>query len=195
MTEPKPTCDAGEERPKIIDPKAVLRQTAKTYDDCSMFDIPAPAGEFVRLRDALTAALRTDPDVARVLAERVRQDEKWGVQDHDDPAWLMILAEEVGEVAELVVKVMQPGDPYRPVADALIHWGVTAQALIQDACELGTRQAVNTSGVEHEMEQSTAVGLAWLQCMTRRREAAVTPNAPSDATDAASPRQGLEEKG
>jgi hypothetical protein len=147
------------------------------------------------IRDEIEAA-QIDPDVARVLAERVRQDEKWGVQDHDDPAWLMILAEEIGEVAELVAKIMEPGDPYRHVVRALAHWGKTAQALIQDACELGTRQAVNTPGVEHEMEQSTAVGLAWLQCMTRRRDlAALAPNAPSDATLAASPRQGQEVKG
>lgn len=35
-----------------------------------------------------------------VQEERVRQDEKWGAQHHDPLTWLMILAEEVGEVAE-----------------------------------------------------------------------------------------------
>ena len=32
-----------------------------------------------------------------VLNERVRQDAKWGRQDHDPPTWLMILGEEVGD--------------------------------------------------------------------------------------------------
>lgn len=37
-----------------------------------------------------------------VQEERVRQDEKWGAQHHDPLTWLMILAEEVGEVAEMI---------------------------------------------------------------------------------------------
>ncbi len=38
--------------------------------------------------------------VRDVLAERDRQDDKWGVQDHDDFTWGAILGEEVGEVAQ-----------------------------------------------------------------------------------------------
>ena len=41
---------------------------------------------------------------AEVLAERYRQDQKWGVQRHDYGGWLMILMEEVGEVAEAMMK-------------------------------------------------------------------------------------------
>lgn len=38
--------------------------------------------------------------IADVGAERMRQQQKWGDQHHDDPiVWLAILAEEVGEVA------------------------------------------------------------------------------------------------
>lgn len=35
-----------------------------------------------------------------VLAERGRQDEKWGVQTHAPNVWIAILAEELGEVAK-----------------------------------------------------------------------------------------------
>lgn len=35
-----------------------------------------------------------------VLAERLRQDEKWGEQDNTPFEWLAVLAEEVGEVAQ-----------------------------------------------------------------------------------------------
>lgn len=31
--------------------------------------------------------------------ERLNQDKKWGLQDHDDGYWLAILTEELGEVA------------------------------------------------------------------------------------------------
>lgn len=34
-----------------------------------------------------------------IAIERQRQDNKWGVQDHDDDRWYAILAEEFGEIA------------------------------------------------------------------------------------------------
>ncbi len=44
-----------------------------------------------------------DSTTANVLdeieAERIRQDAKWGTQNHGLPVWTMILAEEVGEAA------------------------------------------------------------------------------------------------
>jgi hypothetical protein len=41
--------------------------------------------------------------VDEVLAEMVRQDRKWGEQNHSPARWLAILAEEFGEVAKEVV--------------------------------------------------------------------------------------------
>ena len=120
-----------------------------------------------------------------VMLERARQDKKWGVQDHDDPAWLMILAEEVGEAAELVLATMQAGDPYKSAVARLVVVGQQAQALIEDACELGCPQHQNTPGVEREATQVTAVGLAWLECMVWRRP----PTSPAQATPSASPRE------
>jgi NTP pyrophosphatase (non-canonical NTP hydrolase) len=35
-----------------------------------------------------------------ILAERSKQDKKWGVQNHDPFTWLSILQEEVGEYAK-----------------------------------------------------------------------------------------------
>lgn len=37
-----------------------------------------------------------------ILEERVRQNEKWGIQRHDYPTWLSIAVEEVGEVAQAI---------------------------------------------------------------------------------------------
>lgn len=37
-----------------------------------------------------------------VYDERKRQHEKWGVQDHDEDRWIVILMEEVGEVARAI---------------------------------------------------------------------------------------------
>jgi NTP pyrophosphatase (non-canonical NTP hydrolase) len=38
--------------------------------------------------------------IQRVMAERARQDAKWGEQNHEPGKWLLILAEELGEVAK-----------------------------------------------------------------------------------------------
>jgi len=39
----------------------------------------------------------------RVADERKRQDEKWGVQDHNAVEWVAILTEEVGEASKEAV--------------------------------------------------------------------------------------------
>lgn len=43
--------------------------------------------------------------LSAVIAERQRQDTKWGVQDRSIIEWLAILAEEFGEVSDEVVEV------------------------------------------------------------------------------------------
>lgn len=42
--------------------------------------------------------------------ERNRQDEKWGEQNHALPIWHLVLAEEVGEVAEAILEARIAGD-------------------------------------------------------------------------------------
>lgn len=42
--------------------------------------------------------------IKEILREMQRQNEKWGEQHHDPAIWLAILTEEVGEVAESVLK-------------------------------------------------------------------------------------------
>ena len=41
---------------------------------------------------------------SRIDRENVRQLEKWGVQEHTLPEWLMFLTEEVGELAEAIAE-------------------------------------------------------------------------------------------
>ena len=41
---------------------------------------------------------------AAVLAERTRQDKKWGEQNHSPQWWLAILMEEVGELAQAILE-------------------------------------------------------------------------------------------
>ena len=43
--------------------------------------------------------------LAEVAGERERQDEKWGVQNHEIYKWLSILGEEVGEANEAALEM------------------------------------------------------------------------------------------
>ena len=42
--------------------------------------------------------------------ERIRQINKWGPQYHDDPTWMLILSEEVGEVAKSIIDRIHSGN-------------------------------------------------------------------------------------
>jgi NTP pyrophosphatase (non-canonical NTP hydrolase) len=44
----------------------------------------------------------TDPSTVSVVAERIRQDAKWGQQNHEPALWLGILGEEFGELCQAV---------------------------------------------------------------------------------------------
>ena len=41
--------------------------------------------------------------IKKILTERVRQDARWGEQNHDDFTWSVILGEEVGEVCQAIL--------------------------------------------------------------------------------------------
>lgn len=62
-----------------------------------------------------------------VQAERERQEQTWGRQDHADPIWLAVLTEEVGEAAQGVLHEMFGGTAKaRPelvqVAAVVVAW-------------------------------------------------------------------------
>jgi hypothetical protein len=63
-----------------------------------------PNGEKQIVRDIESPRRQREVVADEVLTERARQDQKWGQQNHDDPLWLAILAEEFGEVAKDVVE-------------------------------------------------------------------------------------------
>ena len=48
---------------------------------------------------------RTGSGLPSVLAERKRQDAKWGEQNHPPGTWLVILMEEVGEASEATLEM------------------------------------------------------------------------------------------
>lgn len=82
---------------------------------------------------------------AAIDEERIKQDAKWGQQDHDDLLWGAILAEEVGEAAQAALF-----SKYNP-------------------CDM------HTNGLRQELTQAAAVIVAWLEAINRRQAVAVAP--------------------
>jgi len=74
-----------------------------------------------------------------IAKERARQNAKWGVQRHPYPVWLMILSEEVGEVAQ----AMQSGQKWSKDTDdkdlysELIQVAAVAVAIAEQVREQG----------------------------------------------------------
>lgn len=78
-------------------------------------------------------------DIERLVrAERVRQNNKWGEQNHDPYRWLAILLEEIGE---------------------------TAKAILEDEFSSGVGHTPDHIAVE--LIQSIAVAVAMLECFDR----------------------------
>jgi len=73
----------------------------------------------------------------------MKQDVKWGEQNHNDLKWLSILMEEVGEAAETV-------NEDNPAKERLYS---------HDACE---------DNLEYELIQVAAVAVAWIEAIRRR---------------------------
>ncbi len=60
------------------------------------------------------------------MAERARQDEKWGEQNHDIYKWLAILGEEVGEANKAALE-----NDYSELMKELIQIGAVTVAMIE----------------------------------------------------------------
>lgn len=69
--------------------------------------------------------------VNAAIAERERQDAKWGPQDHPLPVWMAILAEEVGELSECVLHRQFGGPKAGNLRTEAVQVAAVALAIIQ----------------------------------------------------------------
>ena len=73
--------------------------------------------------------------LASLLEERERQDQKWGQQNHPPEIWLVILTEEMGELAKVILDDFFLGGCRRPMAEMRIEAvQVAAMALTMVEC-------------------------------------------------------------
>jgi NTP pyrophosphatase (non-canonical NTP hydrolase) len=84
------------------------------------------------LREALAAPPSDQGRAMRdILAERKRQDEKWGEQNHDPFHYLVILMEEVGELAQAALHKRHGGEASGHLREESVHTAAVAMAIIE----------------------------------------------------------------
>ncbi len=79
-----------------------------------------------------------DKIIEAIKLECIFQDEKWGVQNHDNFKWYAILGEEFGEVGKAMLEL--------------------SYASLSPICQKQLRK---------EITQTAAVCVAWLECIDR----------------------------
>lgn len=72
--------------------------------------------------------------IMNIIAERNRQDAKWGVQDHEPVVWSAILTEECGEFAEAALNCRfkgMSGNKATNLREEAIHCAAVALAIVE----------------------------------------------------------------
>lgn len=69
--------------------------------------------------------------VNSVVAERERQDAKWGPQDHPGPVWMAILGEEFGELCECILHAQFGGPAAADLRKEAVQVAAVALAIVQ----------------------------------------------------------------
>jgi NTP pyrophosphatase (non-canonical NTP hydrolase) len=104
-----------------------------------------------------------------VLAERDRQEAKWGEQNHDPFTYLTILMEELGELAEAALHARFGG----PAADGLrneaIQTAAVAVAIVEclDRGKWSWRDDVDNNGNDRRLADLPVQAVACPWCLSR----------------------------
>lgn len=113
----------------------------------------------------LACARETVEAVLVVLAERRRQDERWGLvakRGHGLITWLTILAEEIGELA-LEIEPVSCSEHWHKMREYLVRAEEYARLALEDPA--GEPRAVRRRTFRKELVQVAAVALAMLEAL------------------------------
>ena len=83
------------------------------------------------LQDDLSTFRQFGRALEDVLAERFRQNEKWGEQNHGDFTFLAILVEEVGEFAKAALHLQFGGPEAAHTREEMIHCAAVALQIVE----------------------------------------------------------------
>ena len=95
-----------------------------------MDDSPIPPGGMTHQQWNDWIQARTDV-LNDVMRERIRQMEKWGRQTHSIEKWVVILMEEVGEVAQEALEIRNDAMAKHDLYKELIQVAAVAAAIAQ----------------------------------------------------------------
>jgi len=79
------------------------------------------------------AKISSSQAIHDVIKERLRQEQKWGEQNHEYPIWRVILGEELGETDQEFLKTVFEGEPERApkIREELVQVAAVALAMIE----------------------------------------------------------------
>lgn len=66
-----------------------------------------------------------------VILERLKQDDKWGIQNHDPFTYLAILTEEIGELAQAALHTKFGGKEAGRMREEAVHTAAVALAIVE----------------------------------------------------------------
>lgn len=76
-------------------------------------------------------SIHDTPALASVLAERIRQEKKWGPQNHDPFTYLTILGEEFGETCEAALHSKFGGPKASGSREEAVQTAAVALAIVE----------------------------------------------------------------
>jgi len=91
-----------------------------------------------------------------IAKERLRQNMKWGEQNHNDYYWMSILLEEVGEASRELIE------------NAVYAYPPVCVSSFPDRVNHIITQNIKTDRLEKELVQVAAVAVAWLEAIKCR---------------------------
>lgn len=71
------------------------------------------------------------PQLTAIVEERMRQDDKWGQQNHEPGKWMLILMEEVGEFSQAVLDRAFGGDDPDNVRTELVQFIAVGLSMLE----------------------------------------------------------------
>lgn len=113
----------------------------------------------------------TDLVLKEVAAERIRQDAKWGEQNHPDFIEIENRDPNKSEVQQrMSLYGLPPADAAKLICDNSAKAGklTYAHIAIEEVCE-AFEEEPNSDKLREELVQTAAVFVAWIECIDRRR--------------------------
>jgi NTP pyrophosphatase (non-canonical NTP hydrolase) len=155
-----PTCADGGQKPKAC---SVCSEISRAM--CGKDSFPGDLAQYVK--GLIAKRMYEEGAIDAVVEERNRQDAKWGEQNHSPEWWHLILAEEVGELAQAILSTH---------VDACQSENLSTSEL--PAMPMAYEEDMDE--IQRECVHVAATALAFLECLLREGKRAGPKVDPED---------------